>query len=553
MDPPPTNTDGVFMTSSRDSVHAADPGHASPGSDRRVSRAPHVVTSVAAGDDDRIPRTFLGAADLAVLALTFLTAYAVAPAVQQALLPGGAFAGWLPAVFPVPTAPVTAFPPLTEIVWLFIATAPATLVVMELAGGYGRLVGQAALRLVANATLSQVVAISFGALIGTALKLPSSSRVIIFTYGILSAAGLIAYRVALWTYQGWRRAAGVYAKNVLLVGQPRAVEWMIDHFRRHASESEFRLAGWLRVPPERDHVPERRRDDSLRHIPLKQLGEVADLGELLVHNPIHEVIAIQSSVERGWLRSIIDFCDYFRVRLRIVPEALLAGNLHDLQLAFRGDPLRLPEVVLSPRYLDTDALVLKRVIDVVVAAVLLVLLAPIFLAIALAIKLTTPHLPVFYAWRVVGLNGRPFTGYKFTTMVADADEQKQQMLALNEMTGPVFKVKNDPRITPLGRYFRKYSLNELPQLWSVLKGDMSLVGPRPAGPHELARYELWQKRKLSVKPGITCLWQVSGRNRISNFDDWVRLDLDYIDRWSLWLDLRILARTVWTVVSGSGS
>jgi lipopolysaccharide/colanic/teichoic acid biosynthesis glycosyltransferase len=154
---------------------------------------------------------------------------------------------------------------------------------------------------------------------------------------------------------------------------------------------------------------------------------------------------------------------------------------------------------------------------------------------------------------VIGLKGRPFTGYKFTTMVADADERKRELMGRNEMSGPVFKIKDDPRVTPLGRILRRYSLNELPQLWSVLKGDMSLVGPRPAFRHELERYELWHKRKLCVKPGITCLWQVNGRNHISDFDDWVRLDLEYIDKWSLWLDARILARTVRTVVMGTGS
>jgi lipopolysaccharide/colanic/teichoic acid biosynthesis glycosyltransferase len=225
----------------------------------------------------------------------------------------------------------------------------------------------------------------------------------------------------------------------------------------------------------------------------------------------------------------------------------------DLQLAFRDDPLQLPEVVLSPRYLDEDILFVKRLIDIVVSATLLILLTPLFLLIALAIKLTTPTLAVFYPWQVIGLNGRPFTGYKFTTMVADADDQKSTLMSRNEMQGPVFKIKGDPRITPLGRFLRKYSLNELPQLWSVLKGDMSLVGPRPAFRHELERYELWHKRKLTFKPGITCLWQVSGRNRISNFDEWVRLDLEYIDRWSLGLDMRILGRTVWAVFSGSGS
>jgi lipopolysaccharide/colanic/teichoic acid biosynthesis glycosyltransferase len=145
-----------------------------------------------------------------------------------------------------------------------------------------------------------------------------------------------------------------------------------------------------------------------------------------------------------------------------------------------------------------------------------------------------------------------FTGYKFTTMAPDADDTKAQLLQHNEMKGPVFKMKNDPRVTPLGRFLRKYSLNELPQLWSVLKGDMSLVGPRPAFRHELERYEFWHKRKLSIQPGITCLWQVNGRNKISSFDEWVKLDLEYIDNWSLWLDFKILLRTAKAVVSGTG-
>ena len=121
------------------------------------------------------------------------------------------------------------------------------------------------------------------------------------------------------------------------------------------------------------------------------------------------------------------------------------------------------------------------------------------------------------------------------------------------MQGPVFKIKDDPRVTAIGWYLRKFSLNELPQLWSVLTGDMSLVGPRPAFPHELERYELWHKRKLCVRPGMTCLWQVRGRNRITRFDDWVRMDLEYIDNWSLWLDVKILFRTFWAVVKGTGS
>jgi lipopolysaccharide/colanic/teichoic acid biosynthesis glycosyltransferase len=137
-------------------------------------------------------------------------------------------------------------------------------------------------------------------------------------------------------------------------------------------------------------------------------------------------------------------------------------------------------------------------------------------------------------------------------MISEADAVKAELVEQNEMTGPVFKMKEDPRVTPLGKFLRKYSLNELPQLWSVLKGDMSLVGPRPAFRHELQRYEFWHKRKLSIQPGITCLWQVNGRNKINDFDDWVRMDLEYIDNWSLWLDLKILFRTAKTVIAGTG-
>jgi exopolysaccharide biosynthesis polyprenyl glycosylphosphotransferase len=424
---------------------------------------------------------------------------------------------------------------------------------MELLGGYGRLLRRPLGLLLLTAVLSQTVAISFSALIVFALKLSASSRVMIFTYGLLSAAGLAAYRTSIWTYQRRRLAAGHYAKNVLVVGQPRSVEWMVRHFRANVPQTEFRLHGWLRVAPGSTHMPERRRDDATRDIPIECFGGVDDLGELLVHTPIHEVIAVQSSVDHEWLRPVVGICDYFRVRLRIVPNALLGSTLRDLELALVGDPLRLPEVVLSPRDLDTDALMVKRLIDVAASAILLIVLAPLFLLIALAIKLTTPRLSVFYPWHVVGLSGRPFTGYKFTTMVADAEVQREQLLERNEMRGPVFKIKDDPRMTPLGRVLRRYSLNELPQLWSVLKGDMSLVGPRPAFRHELQRFELWHKRKLCVKPGMTCLWQVSGRNRITDFDDWVRLDLEYIEKWSLWLDAKILGRTVWAVVSGSGS
>ena len=195
---------------------------------------------------------------------------------------------------------------------------------------------------------------------------------------------------------------------------------------------------------------------------------------------------------------------------------------------------------------------LKRLLDIAASALLLVLLSPVLLASALAVLLTMGR-PVLYPWRVVGRGGRPFTGAKFRTMVRDADKLKAALLARNEMTGPVFKITDDPRVTPVGRVLRKLSLDELPQLWSVLRGDMSLVGPRPPLQSEWPHFEEWQRRKLSVTPGMTCLWQISGRNEINDFDDWVRLDLVYIDNWSLWLDVKILLLTLPAVVFGRGA
>jgi lipopolysaccharide/colanic/teichoic acid biosynthesis glycosyltransferase len=194
----------------------------------------------------------------------------------------------------------------------------------------------------------------------------------------------------------------------------------------------------------------------------------------------------------------------------------------------------------------------KRAIDLVVGTILLIVVSPVMLAVAAVIWICEGR-PIFYQWRVVGQHGRPLRSWKFRTMVRDADQRKQELLRHNEMQGPVFKMREDPRITRSGRFLRKYSLDELPQLWSVVRGDMSLVGPRPPLVSEFAQFQPWQKRKLSVIPGLTCLWQVEGRADISDFDHWVRKDLEYIDHWSLALDLKILFQTVFVVLRGKGA
>ena len=195
----------------------------------------------------------------------------------------------------------------------------------------------------------------------------------------------------------------------------------------------------------------------------------------------------------------------------------------------------------------------KQLMDYAISALLLLLSAPLLVLLALVIRLGSPG-PALFRQQRAGLNGRPFTMYKFRTMVSDAEQLKQELAALNEMSGPVFKVTNDPRITPIGRLLRKFSIDELPQLYNVLRGEMSLVGPRPLPVEEVKCFDsVAHRRRLSVKPGLTCLWQVRGRNRVSDFREWVRLDLEYIDSWSLKLDLAILARTVPVVILGTGA
>jgi len=207
--------------------------------------------------------------------------------------------------------------------------------------------------------------------------------------------------------------------------------------------------------------------------------------------------------------------------------------------------------VLSPQWNKPLSVAIKRAMDVLGSALLLLLLSPLLLLLMLLVKLTSRG-PVFYRWRVVGKNGEPFVGYKFRSMVPNADELKSSLEAANEMTGPVFKLSRDPRVTPFGSWMRRYSLDELPQLYSVLKGDMSLVGPRPPLATEYARFTEYQRQKLAVTPGMTCLWQVNGRNNVRQFDQWVRFDLEYIRNWSLGLDLKILCKTVGVVFAGSG-
>jgi exopolysaccharide biosynthesis polyprenyl glycosylphosphotransferase len=194
---------------------------------------------------------------------------------------------------------------------------------------------------------------------------------------------------------------------------------------------------------------------------------------------------------------------------------------------------------------------LKRFMDIVLAGSALIMLAPLVALIILAIKRDNPG-PIYFSQTRVGRGGRLFRLHKFRTMVTNAEDLKQTLLAQNESDGPVFKIRNDPRVTRVGRLLRKTSLDELPQLWNVLIGDMSLVGPRPALPSEVIHWEKWQCRRLVVEQGCTCIWQVSGRSNLS-FKEWMRMDMEYVYNWSLWLDLKLILLTIWVMLTGRGA
>jgi len=277
------------------------------------------------------------------------------------------------------------------------------------------------------------------------------------------------------------------------------------------------------------------------------LGTLSDLGRILEDEVLDEVVFAVPRDQFELIEPAIAVCQEQGVEVRISLDMLRFGP-SSMRLTMLND---LPMVVFSRTPSDTLALATKRLFDVAVSGLALLFTAPVFLAVAVAIKLDSPG-PVFFRQRRVGRNGRSFDMVKFRSMYRDAEARLEALKAQNEMSGPVFKMREDPRVTSVGRFLRRTSLDEFPQFWNVLVGDMSVVGPRPPIPAEVRQYKRWMRRRLSVKPGITCIWQISGRNNI-DFDRWMELDLEYIDTWSLKNDLLIFLRTIPAVLGSRGA
>ena len=273
-----------------------------------------------------------------------------------------------------------------------------------------------------------------------------------------------------------------------------------------------------------------------------------EIRDVLESGGLDELIIVVDRENLNDYTNIFLLCEELGVTARMVlnffPHSIARMELHE----FEGFPL----LSFSTTPTNEVLMFVRRVLDMLIALILLVIFGPlVMLPAAILIKVTSPG-PVLFRQTRCGLNGRVFTMYKFRSMVDNAEQLRVELEAFNEMDGPVFKSSRDPRITTIGKIIRRRSIDELPQLFNVLQGHMSLVGPRPPLPQEVARYERWQRRRLSMKPGMTCLWQISGRNEVS-FEDWMKLDLSYIDNWSLLLDLKILLKTVPVVLLGRGA
>ncbi|MDQ6842494.1 MAG: sugar transferase, partial [Actinomycetota bacterium] len=324
-----------------------------------------------------------------------------------------------------------------------------------------------------------------------------------------------------------------YRRRALLVGSGKHIEAVAQALSSR-SRTRVDLVGFISLTPRPENG-------------LRSLGRLEQLSEILGRERIQEVIIADPEFPQEQALDLVDRCHQRGVTVHVAPSTM--EILIDRAEFVPGESV--PLFTLRPPVLEGLDYALKRTFDVVLASMMLVLLAPILLAIAIAVKLSSRG-PIIYRSIRPGIGGRPFRCLKFRTMREHADQIQDDLESLNELSGALFKIREDPRLTPAGRRLRRFSLDELPQLLNVVRGEMSLVGPRPLPMRDFQRLEEWHKKRYLVLPGVTGLWQVSGRAEL-DFDDLVRLDFLYLERWSIFLDLSILLKTIPAVLSRRGA
>lgn len=386
----------------------------------------------------------------------------------------------------------------------------------------------------------QEVFITLGALVLIVflLKLQSVSRVVVVTFAATALMALILVRrFIVWWYISRPSVSTDNHLRVLIVGSGRRARLVADQLT-HLSEWGVCVVGFL---DPRGESAGRRATDEI-------LGHVDDISEVLRDNVVEDVLVAVPRSMLGDVQAIIDACQEEGVRLRFMAD-IFDFEAARIRLHLVGG---IPLLSFEPVATENSALIAKRIFDLVVTLAAMPVLLPLFAAMAIVIRIDSSG-PAIFSQERVGLHKRKFRMYKFRSMVHDAEMKLQEIEHLNEANGPNFKIKDDPRITRVGRFIRKTSIDELPQIFNVLAGDMSLVGPRPMSVRDVSLFDQGaQRKRFSVRPGITCLWQISGRSDL-DFDDWLRLDLQYIESRTFWVDLKILLRTIPAVFKRRGA
>ena len=365
------------------------------------------------------------------------------------------------------------------------------------------------------------------------------SRIFLLYLWPLQTGALILFRFILRGALKYFRRLGYNFRQIIIVGRNERATKIVQQIKENP-EFGLHILGYIDATGNGNNV-------GTQH-DLKHMGSLKDLEKILREQVVDEVIVtLPFKSFYSEIEEIVHLCEQVGVEVKISID-LFSLTLAKESISRLGD-IQVIDLFTSPKM--SYQLMVKRLIDMITSVILLVLFSPLFAIVSILIE-TNSKGPIFFKQQRVSYNGRQFSFLKFRTMIENAEELKKDLMALNEMDGPVFKIKNDPRTTKIGQFLRKTSIDELPQLINVLKGDMSLVGPRPPLPSEVLEYGLADRRRLSMRPGITCTWQVNGRNDIS-FEKWMELDRQYIDHWSLWLDFKILAKTIPAVLKGSGA